>query len=84
MAQTQRGKQMLTRMGERLRSLRITTGYEEAAEFARSLGIERMRYNYYELGKRMPPLEVLDDIQKSTNADLNWLLLGRKPRQSND
>ena len=65
--------------GRRLRAARVTSGYMEAADFARDLGIEAPRYRKYERGESVPPLNVLYGIVKITGRRLDWLLLGQNP-----
>ena len=77
MTHTVRSKQIMKAFGERLRKIRIDANFSEAEEFARALGLERMRYNYYELGERFPPPDVLERIVLITRQDLSWLILGK-------
>lgn len=65
--------------GRRLRAARITAGYEDAADFARDLGVEPPRYRKWERGQSMPPLDYLAAIHAMTRRSLDWLLLGEGP-----
>lgn len=67
---------LMRQFGRRLRAARLTTGYEEAADFAKDLGIEPARYRRYERGEAMPPLDILQGIARATGRNLHWLLTG--------
>lgn len=68
---------LMKAFGRRLRAARITSGYEEAADFAEELGISSPRYRKYERGESMPPLDVLEDIARITERSLDWILSGQ-------
>jgi transcriptional regulator with XRE-family HTH domain len=51
-------------------------GKRGKSKFARSLGISPSTYSYYE-DNRIPPIETLLAICRTTGADLQWLLTGR-------
>jgi transcriptional regulator with XRE-family HTH domain len=75
----------LKAFGERLRMLRRSPlaaqklGVAEISgnDFARRLGIARVRYYRYELGQAEPPVWVVGAIGKLTGVSLDWLLLGK-------
>ena len=62
---------------ERIRELRTRfAGERGKSKFARALGISPSTYSYYE-DNRVPPIETLLAICRTTGADLNWLLSGQ-------
>ena len=67
---------MRTAFGRRLRAARIAAGYHSAAYAASVLGLDKVRYRAYERGTRVPPLTVLQAIQRTFNISLDWLLVG--------
>jgi transcriptional regulator with XRE-family HTH domain len=78
---------LLRRFGRRLRSARITAGYDSAEDFADDIGIEAPAYRKYERGESQPRIDTLEDIVRLLGCDCGWLLFGlptRKPRQSPD
>ncbi len=63
---------------ERIRQLRQEyAGKRGKAIFAKALGLSPSTYNYYEKD-RLPPIDVLWSICRTTGADLQWLLTGEK------
>jgi phage repressor protein C with HTH and peptisase S24 domain/DNA-binding XRE family transcriptional regulator len=63
---------------ERIRQLRQAhAGNRGKAIFAKALGLSPSTYNYYEKD-RLPPIDVLWSICRTTGADLQWLLTGEK------
>ena len=63
---------------ERIRQLRQEhAGNRGKAIFAKALGLSPSTYNYYEKD-RLPPIDVLWSICRTTGADLQWLLTGEK------
>ena len=81
---SRRGDRLLTAFGRRLRASRLVAGYEDAADFARDLGLDNARYRRYERGEVMPPPEVLEDICKLTARSLDFLLLGKNAAPNTD
>jgi len=62
----------------RIRQLRQEhAGKRGKAIFAKALGLSPSTYNYYEKD-RLPPINVLWSICRTTGADLQWLLTGEK------
>lgn len=72
-------QRMMSDFGKRLRAVRIASGYESAAEFAKDLGIGPIRYGHYERGRNFPPIDILASISKLTGKSLDFLLLGSSP-----
>jgi len=63
---------------DRIRQLRREhAGKRGKAIFAKALGLSPSTYNYYEKD-RLPPIDVLWSICRTTGADLQWLLTGEK------
>ena len=60
-------------INERLRELRIKSGYTQS-QIAKILNIDRSTYSYYEIGKTMPDLSALVTLAKIFNISLNELL----------
>ena len=60
-------------INERLRELRIKSGYTQS-QIAKILNIDRSTYSYYEIGKTMPDLSALMTLAKIFNISLNELL----------
>lgn len=61
------------RINERLRELRIKSGYTQN-QIAKILNIDRSTYSYYEIGKTMPDVSVLIILSKVFNIPINELL----------
>ena len=67
--------------GTRLKSARITSGFETADAFAQAISMETATYRSYERGDRAPDYDVIAEIAKVTGYSLDWLIAGRgKPR----
>lgn len=64
---------MKIRINERLRELRIKSGYTQN-QIAKILNIDRSTYSYYEIGKTMPDISVLLTLAKIFNISINELL----------
>ncbi|MDF1495998.1 helix-turn-helix domain-containing protein [Caproiciproducens sp. CPB-2] len=60
-------------MNERLRELRIKSGYTQV-QIAKILNIDRSTYSYYEIGKTTPDITVLMTLAKVFNIAINDLL----------
>jgi transcriptional regulator with XRE-family HTH domain len=60
-------------INERLRELRIKSGYTQS-QIAKILNIDRSTYSYYEIGKTMPDLSALMTLAKIFNISLGELL----------
>lgn len=61
------------RINERLRELRVKSGYTQS-QIAKILNIDRSTYSYYEIGKTMPDISVLITLAKVFNIPINELL----------
>ena len=61
------------RINERLRELRIKSGYTQS-QIAKILNIDRSTYSYYEIGKTMPDISVLVTLAKVFNISISELL----------
>lgn len=64
---------MKIRINERLRELRIKSGYTQN-QIAKILNIDRSTYSYYEIGKTMPDISVLLTLAKIFNISISELL----------
>ena len=64
---------MKIRINERLRELRIKSGYTQS-QIAKILNIDRSTYSYYEIGKTMPDISSLLTLSKVFNISINELL----------
>lgn len=64
---------MKIRINERLRELRIKSGYTQN-QIARILNIDRSTYSYYEIGKTTPDVSSLMVLAKVFNIPINELL----------
>jgi transcriptional regulator with XRE-family HTH domain len=70
--------------GRRLRSARITAGWDEASDFATDIGIAAPAYRRYERGEAWPPIDVLVDITRLTSVTMDHLILGQGKRHKSD
>jgi len=72
---SKRGGFQLTkiRINERLRELRIKSGYTQN-QIARILNIDRSTYSYYEIGKTTPDVSALMTLAKVFNISISELL----------
>jgi transcriptional regulator with XRE-family HTH domain len=61
------------RINERLRELRIKSGYTQV-QIAKILNIDRSTYSYYEIGKTSPDVSMLITLAKIFNIPINDLL----------
>ncbi|MFU0833050.1 MAG: HTH-type transcriptional regulator ImmR [Oscillospiraceae bacterium] len=61
------------RINERLRELRIKSGYTQN-QIAKILNIDRSTYSYYEIGKTTPDISVLMTLSKIFNISISELL----------
>lgn len=61
------------RINERLRELRIKSGYTQV-QIAKILNIDRSTYSYYEIGKTSPDVSMLITLAKIFNIQINDLL----------
>lgn len=64
---------MKIRINERLRELRIKSGYTQN-QIAKILNIDRSTYSYYEIGKTTPDVSVLMTLAKVFNISISELL----------
>lgn len=64
---------MKIRINERLRELRIKSGYTQS-QIAKILNIDRSTYSYYEIGKTTPDISVLMTLAKIFNISISELL----------
>jgi len=64
---------MKIRINERLRELRIKSGYTQS-QIAKILNIDRSTYSYYEIGKTMPDVSALVILARVFNISINELL----------
>lgn len=64
---------MKIRINERLRELRIKSGYTQN-QIAKILNIDRSTYSYYEIGKTMPDVSALILLAKVFNISISELL----------
>lgn len=62
------------RINERLRELRIKSGYTQS-QIAKILNIDRSTYSYYETGKTMPDISALLTLAKIFNISISELLV---------
>ena len=60
-------------INERLRELRIKSGYTQS-QIAKILNIDRSTYSYYEIGKTMPDVSSLLTLAKIFNISISELL----------
>ena len=60
-------------INERLRELRIKSGYTQS-QIAKILNIDRSTYSYYEIGKTTPDVTALMTLAKIFNISLGELL----------
>ena len=60
-------------INERLRELRIKSGYTQS-QIAKILNIDRSTYSYYEIGKTMPDVSSLLTLAKVFNISISELL----------
>lgn len=63
-------------VGERLALLRKARGIASQSEMARIIGCELKRYNHWERGRGMLPVEFAIEIAKKTGANLDYIYLG--------
>ncbi len=61
------------RIGERLRELRIKSGFTQS-QIAKILNIDRSTYSYYEIGKTTPDVSTLMSLTKIFNISIDNLL----------
>ncbi len=66
-----------TRWNENLRQLRLARGWKQI-EAARRLGLRPNRYNQYENGRRLPPVDVAVRIADLYGVSLNELFHASK------
>lgn len=66
----------LQQIGERLRLLRVASGYESQVEYAEALNISPQRYNHWERGRRLPDLWAIGRICTMTGATSDWIYFG--------
>ena len=64
---------MKLRINERLRELRVKSGYTQS-QIAKILNIDRSTYSYYEIGKTTPDVSALIILAKVFNIPINELL----------
>jgi transcriptional regulator with XRE-family HTH domain len=60
------------RMGELLRSARVSAGYTSQEEFASKLKVDRPRYSKWESGRTPIPAQFIPQICKLTRHDANY------------
>jgi transcriptional regulator with XRE-family HTH domain len=72
---SKRGELQLTkiRINERLRELRIKSGYTQS-QIAKILNVDRSTYSYYEIGKTTPDVSALITLAKIFNISISELL----------
>lgn len=61
------------RINERLRELRIKSGYTQN-QIAKILNVDRSTYSYYEIGKTTPDVSALITLAKIFNISISELL----------
>ncbi|XOQ44005.1 MAG: hypothetical protein ACFWTN_06125 [Clostridium sp.] len=61
------------RINERLRELRIKSGYTQS-QIAKILNVDRSTYSYYEIGKTTPDVSALITLAKIFNISISELL----------
>lgn len=59
-------------VNENLKLIREGLGYSQT-DVAAKLGITRQGYNHYETGKRIPPLDIMENLCSIFNVDMNAL-----------
>lgn len=69
-------KKTKTEIGSRLKAIREEVGILQA-EFAFKLGVARSTCSRAEKGECILPTEAMQELAKSFNVSLNWLLLGQ-------
>lgn len=69
------------RIGERLRELRIKSGFTQS-QIAKVLNIDRSTYSYYEIGKTTPDVSTLMALAKIFNISIDNLLADEIPHRS--
>lgn len=67
----------------RLRAIREACGFEDAASFARALGVEPPAYRKWERGQSGPSIAQLVKIQQVTSCSLDFLIAGTVPGFTN-
>lgn len=67
--------------GRRLRATRVATGFREAIDFAKALGMLPARYQRMELGVLEPDLGELTQIANMTGHSVDWLVTGTEARR---
>ena len=65
-----------TAVGARLSMLRAAKAIPSQAEMARLIGVELKRYNHWERGRGMLPVEQAVEICRVTGANLDYIYLG--------
>lgn len=59
---------------ERLKQRRIKCGFRTQEALAAAVGIAKQTVNYYESGKRVPDLVILQKLTTTLNCSLDWLI----------
>lgn len=62
-----------------VKRLRTVRGRRSQAQFARDLGVFQQNINRYEHGT-LPHVDFLIALARAENVSVDWLLLGRGPR----
>lgn len=66
----------------RLKQLRETKGYKQI-DLSEELGINRVTYTNYELGKRQPDIDTIAKIANLYNVTIDWLVGRDQPQRFN-
>lgn len=66
--------------GLRLQACRIAAGFETAADFASSLGLEGPHYRRWERGETLPTIEDLPNLAKLLGKSIDFLVTGQSGR----
>lgn len=64
-------------VGQRLELLRVSKGFTEQKVFADLIGVKPARYNHWERGRQIIPVEYATKICGMTGATLDYLYLGK-------
>jgi len=67
----------MSNMSDRIRSARISAGFDTATEAAERLGMKPHAYRHYESGYRIPPTSRLAEMARAFRVDMEWLVSGK-------
>lgn len=73
-----------TAIAERIKSARIAAGYENAAAFARDVGVQANTIYRWESGLIVPDIFRLEAIARVCRVSADWLLRGVCPLQDRE